>query len=295
MRRLAALPIGLAVILLAAAGWAQATLTYVHGMIELAQPDGWRELVAGSQLPADATLRLGVDSFAELSTDDLRITLTQGGIYSLPDLKSFSREVSRWSIASVVRNKVRALFSAPTPTESTPMGTRATDVWDDDGFGWMDDQQEAYERGKSALVEERYADAARSFQEALKLAESPNRPVYRFYLGYALALAGEDRAARQVFDQIEDPQSLAHYGEYVLLAARLAIEGQSFVRAETMLERFLDTHPGHPATQEALFLAAFCSQRLGRDGEAADRLLRAIDLDPGTETAAAARRALAGI
>lgn len=283
----------IALLALAAAGaWAQATLSFAYGTVELAQGGIYREVAVGSRLSAEATLRLGTGSVAEISSGELRITLSQPGTYFLPDLVKASQEVSRWSIAAVVRNKVRALFRAPAGKESTAMGVRAEQVPEDSGFGWMDEEQEALDRGKAALAEERYAEAARSFREALELAESSERPVYLFYSGYALALAGENGAAQQALGQIEDPQSLVHYAEFVLLSARLAIDGQGYARAEELLRRFLDSRPGHPAAQEALLLAAFCSERLGRSEEAVSRLRRAIDLDPDTETAAAARSAL---
>jgi len=291
MRRASALIAGLA-LLVAAGGFAQATLSYAYGKLELSQGGQWRELTVGSPLPAQAMVRLEAGSVAELASGELRITLSRPGTYFLPDLLSASQEASRWGLGAVVRNKVRLLFSAPLARESTPMAVRAEQMQGDGGLGWMDEEQDALVRGRAALGEERYADAARSFQEALELGDGSQRPTYLFYTGYALAMAGQGGAAQQALAQIEDPQGLPHYAEYVLLSARLAIEGQGYAQAERLLQGFLDSRPGHPAAQEALLLAAFCSRGLGRAEQAKARLQRVIELDGSTEPAAAARQAL---
>jgi tetratricopeptide (TPR) repeat protein len=277
--------------LAAVGGWAQATVSYAYGKAELAQGAGWRELAVGDRLPTTAVVRLGAGSVAELSSGELRMTLSRPGTYRLSDLLRSSQEASRWSLGAVVRNKVRLLFSAPEARESAPMAVRAESK-EDAGFTLVTEASLAFDRGKAALGDERYEEAARHFEEAVQTADPPTPAEYLFFAGYALAMAGKNGAAQRALEAIQNPESLSRYAQYVLLWARLAIEGQGYAEAEKVLVRFLQTRPTDPAAQEAQLLAAFCSQQLGRQEEAAARLRQLIDWNPSTEAASAARQAL---
>lgn len=280
--------------LAAVGGWAQATqatVSYAYGKVELSQGAGWRELAVGDRLPAAAVVRLGAASVAELSSGELRMTLSRPGTYLLSDLLRSSQEASRWSLGAVVRNKVRLLFSAPEARESAPMAVRAENK-EDAGLALVTEASLAFDRGRAALGEERYEEAARHFEEAVQAADSPTPAEYLFFAGYALAMAGKSGAAQRALAEIQDPESLPRYAQYVLLWARLAIEGQGYAAAEKVLVRFLETRPNDPAAPEARLLAAFCSLQLGRREEAASRLRQLIDRNPSTEAAAAAREAL---
>lgn len=260
------------------------SVDYVYGTVEVQAEDRWQPAEMGTVISADSSLRIGPGSVAELSSGSIRITLSEEGTYLVSELANSSRQVSSWGIVQMVRGKIRNLFHGQPEIESTAMGIRAEKAADDLGFDWMDEEEEAADRGKALLEEERYEEAVEQFEEALELADEPSRSLYLFYIGYAYAMAGKTGLSMRYLNETEPSHLMAHYGDYVLLKGQLLLEGQAYQAALELFDPFLQRFPDHQNSQTIYFLSAFCSNQLGRKAEAEALLRKAYALDPSSET-----------
>jgi tetratricopeptide (TPR) repeat protein len=260
------------------------SVDYVYGSVEVQAGNRWQTAEIGTVVSADSSLRIGPASVAELSSGSIKITLSEEGTYLVSELANSSRQVSSWGIVQMVRGKIRNLFRGQPDIESTAMGIRAEKATDDLGFDWMDEEEEAADRGKALLEEERYEEAVEQFEEALELADEPSRSLYLFYIGYAYAMAGKTGLSLRYLNETEPSHLMAHYGDYVLLKGQLLLEGRAYQAALELFDPFLQRFPDHENSQTVYFLSAFCSNQLGRKAEAEALLRKAYTLDPSSET-----------
>ena len=257
---------------------------YVYGIVEV-QADGcWQPAEIGSTISGDSTLRIGSGAVVELSSGNIRITLGEAGTYPVSRLTDSSRQVSSWGIVQMVRGKIRNLFRGQPEIESTAMGVRAEQMEGDIGFEWMDEEEDALEKGKSLLEEQQYEESIGYFEEALELADERSRSVYLFYIGYAYAMTGKTGLAMRYLNELEPSHLMAHYGDYVLLKGQLLLEGQAYQGALELFDAFVQRYPDHENSQSVYFLSAFCYSQIGQKAEAKELLRKAYDLDPSSET-----------
>jgi Tfp pilus assembly protein PilF len=257
---------------------------YIYGTVEVQTDDRWQPAETGATISGDSFLRVGPGAVAELSAGDIRITLGEAGTYLVSQLAAGSSRASSWGIVQMVRGKIRNLFRGQPEIESTAMGIRAEKMDDDVGFEWMDEEEDAVQKGKSLLEEQRYEESIGYFEQALELADEPSRSSYLFYLGYAYAMTGKTGLAMRYLNELEPSHLTAHYGDYVLLKGQLLLEGQAYQEALELFDAFLQRYPDHENSQSVYFLSAFCNSQIGRKAEAKELLRRAYDLDPSSET-----------
>jgi len=271
---------------------AEYKLEYVYGSVEMRAGGAWQSTEPGTMIAPDSMLRIGSGSVAELTSGNLRIMLSEPGVYSVAELTQSSHRVSSWGIVQTVRGKIRNLFRGQPEIESTAMGVRAEEVGDDLGFDWMDEEEDAVDQGKGLLAEERYLEAVEYFEEALELADEHNRGLYQFYIAYAYAMEGRYGPAMRYLSQSDPSPLMVHYPDHVLLKGQLLVQSRAYQEALDLFDSFLRQDPDHENLQEVHFLSAFCHHQLGRTGEAERMLRQACQLDPSSQTGRQAKSML---
>ena len=265
-------------------------VVYLDGTLQIRQGSGWRALRIGEPVPADVSLQLAKGSVAELAGrvaggEELRVTLTQPGSYSVAALFKASREAASWGFGRLLAAKLRAFFAAPGARSPTAMGARAGEAESEIGMEWADEEQDAARKGRQLLEQGRFEEAVDSFQEALAVADAQMRPYYLFLIGTAWSLAGRNAQALQALEQAQPPQTAPYFADYALLKGRVLLEAQSYAQALALFDALLASPAplDRDAAQPAWFLSAFCSLQLGDASQARERLLKARSLGSDTD------------
>lgn len=283
IRNLAALCVTFLLMIGAVAFAQELRVEYLDGRLEVLKGGRWQEAGSGEAIPSGVTLRLGEHSVAELAAGEARITLSQPGTYSTAELLRAYRESSRWGVGRLVAEKLRSLFGRPTAQPMTAMAVRGEEVAEERGIGWMDEEQEAFDKARQLLAEGRYEQAVAELEKALKTAGSEDRPQYLYLIGFAYSMAGRNGPALKALEQARLPVTDPYFADYALLRSRLLVEGQGYGQAQDLLELLLGGSPAIEVAQPAWFLSAYCAQQLGDPLSARERLLKAQALDPGSD------------
>jgi tetratricopeptide (TPR) repeat protein len=270
-------------------------VAYLDGRLEVLKGGRWQEIASGEAIPSGAALRLDKYSVAELAAGEARITLSQPGTYSTAELLRTYRESSRWGVARLVAEKLRALFSRRTTQPMTAMALRGEQIAEEQGMGWMDEEQEALDNARQLLADGRYKQAVAKLEAALATAGPEARAQYLYLIGYGYSMAGGNGPALKALEQVEAPASAPYFADYVLLKSRLLAEGEAYGRALELLDSLPDLSPAPEVAQPALFLSAYCAQQLGDAASARQRLLKAQALDPESEIGRQAAEMLEGL
>ncbi len=277
---------------------------YLEGLLEVQSGGRWRQARAGETVSGADSVRLAEDALAELSAGGLRVTLHQPGTYAVAALLRTSRQSLAWGLGRLLRTKIRALFSNPA-AGSESSGARALEAQDSQaGIEMIEDEEEearkaaaraeqaAVTKVESLLAQGRGEEAAAGAVRAIEKASPGGRPYLEYLQASALSLQGNYAEALRVLETAMVPEEAAYYGEYVLLEARLLLEGQDYREALAAFDRLLSGSPAAGASQQAWFLSAFCSLQLGDRVQARRRLEKARDLGADSEIGSKAKEML---
>ena len=75
---------------------------YVDGYLDVDDGGSWYELYIGDPVAADDVVRLGADSYAELSNGVTTIKLTRPGTYDISQLASSARRTASSGVGGLV-------------------------------------------------------------------------------------------------------------------------------------------------------------------------------------------------
>jgi tetratricopeptide (TPR) repeat protein len=268
---------------------------YLDGRLEVLRQGRWQEAGSGETIPSGATLRLGQHSVAELISGEARITLSQPGTYSTTELLRAYRESSRWGVARLMAEKLRFLFGRQGTQPMTAMALRGEEMVEEQGIGWMDEEQEALDRARQLLADGHYEQAVAELERALKMAGPEAKPQFLYLIGFGWSMAGKNGPALKALEQAQPPASAPYFADYVLLKSRLLAEGEGYRQALELLDTLLGLSPVLDVAQPAWFLSAYCAQQLGDSLSARERLRKAQALDPGSDIGRQAAGMLEGL
>ena len=277
----------LGVFLLAALGVAAQDLqvAYTEGLLELAAGGAWKEIYPGDRLPANARIRLSKDSFAELSQGAARLSVSQSGVYLVADLVAASKKVSSWQLGKVVSGKLKGAVTGGPKGESTAaMGARGAAVGAPATVEWVEStgSQEALDEGRSLLAEERFDEALKVFQDALK-AYPGEEAIFNYYIATTYSRQQRTALALRTLEAARiEPQESIYY-DFVLLKGQLLLESLAFTDALALFDSQLAQNPGGGFAQALLILSAYSYQGLGKNQGAREALQKAVNLDSSSE------------
>ena len=267
---------------------------YLEGSVEISSGYGWEELFIGDEIPADATVRVSENGFAELSAaDGVTIAISEDGTYLIKDLMGASKEVASWGIGSLVSHKIKtALASTRGSEQSAVMGVRGAISTSETQIDWMeeDEADEFLGQGKELFAAERYAEAVEIFKQGLEVADFEKEDLFLYYIAQSYTLMGEKALAiKTLSDTVFDHRS-AMYTDLVLLKGSLLIESLAFQKALEIFTSHLKHYPEGGTAQAILILSSFCYRGLKDLDLAKDSLLKAVEVNPESELAREAKR-----
>ena len=263
---------------------------YVEGTLEIKEGSRWFELYIGDMVPENSTIRLSDNGFAELSTRNMTVTLSDDGTYDTQSLIRSGQKVASWDIGNVVNSKLSKLISPGQQGETAVMGVRGAAA-DQGELTWVEEGEEFMEKGKQLLADGLFAEAIPVFKDGADWALTDDeRSEYLFYAAYAHSLKGDNAVALIMLEDIALGSQAAIFTDYMLLKGKLLIENLAFADALDLFSEYLKHPDMGETTQVVYFLSALCHQGLDNRTQAQKFLQDAINIDASSQYGKAAQR-----
>jgi hypothetical protein len=263
---------------------------YIEGILELKEGSSWIELYIGDTVPENSLIRLSDNGFAELSTRNVTVTLSNDGTYDTQSLLRAGQKIASWNIGGVVNSKLSKLITPGQQGETAVMGVRGAEA-DQSELTWVEEGGEFMERGKQLLAEGLFDEAIPMFKDGADWALTEDeRAEYLFYTAYAHSLRGDNAVALIMLEDMALGSHSPIFTDYVLLKGKLLIENLAFADALDLFSEYLRHPDMGETTQVVYFLSAVCHQGLDNKSQAEKLLQDAIKIDASSEYGRAAGR-----
>jgi len=268
---------------------------YLEGTLEVKEGSIWAELYIGDMVAENSLIRLSDHGFAELSTRNVTVTLSDDGTYDTQSLLRSGQKVASWNIGGVVNSKLSKLISPVQQGETAVMGVRGAAA-DQGELTWVEEGGEFMEKGKQLLANGLFEEAIPVFKNGADWALTEDeRSEYLFYAAYAHSLKGDNAVALIMLEDMALKSDAAIFTDYVLLKGKLLIENLAFADALDLFSEYL-AHPDMgETTQVVYFLSAVCYQGLDNRTQAQKSLQDAIKIDASSEYGQAAQRMMGSL
>ena len=268
---------------------------YVEGTLELKEGSSWVELYIGDIVPENGVIRLSDNGFAELSTRNVTVTLSDDGTYETRSLLRSGQKIASWDIGGVVNSKLSKLLGPGQQGETAVMGVRGAAA-DQGELTWVEEGEEFMAKGRQLLVEGLFDEAIVAFKEGADWALTDDeRSEYLFYAAYAHSLKGDNALALIMLEDMAIASNSAIFTDYMLLKGKLLIENLAFADALDLFSEYLKHPDMGETTQVVYFLSAVCHQSLDNKSQAEKFLQDAIKINASSEYGQAAQRMMGSL
>ena len=288
----------LLVSLLTASVFAQEiVVAYVDGLLDVREGNSWSELFIGDSLDPDDEIRLGSESYAELTNGRTTIKLSRTGTFEVSDLIEGTGRTESTGIAGLVLNRIGRLTGrGEEPRDSVAGGARASEAARPDPLSWAGGEtvSELVNEGVGYLNEGAYQDAYLVFQEAYDYAITDTEYAEAlFYYGYASTLVDKSSQAFDLLEEVGPDPDTDYFASHVLALGQLLVESFAFDEAIEYLTMLVEADDQEPEDiQSGQLLIGIAYDGLGRPAQARNYLREAVRTLPGTPTAGVAERLL---
>lgn len=273
------------------------TVDYVDGYLDVDEGGSWYELYIGDPVTANDVVRLGADSYAELSNGVITIKLTRPGTYDIGELSSSARRTASSGVGGLILGRVgRLTGQQEEQAQTTAGGVRASEAVKQNQPTWAGGESvdELIENGLGLLNQGEFQDAYWVFQEAYDYAlDDDEYAKSLFYYGYGAALIGSTGEAFELLEEVGPEADTDYFEDHVIVLGQLLIESFAYQDAIEYLALLTeDAGAEKGAQQSALLLAGLAYNGLG-DVQLAKRYLeRSRDALPDSEGAKIAEQLL---
>jgi hypothetical protein len=268
---------------------------YVEGILEIKEGSNWYELYIGDMVPENSIIRLSDNGFAELSTRNMTVTLSDEGTYETQSLLRSGQKVASWDIGNIVNSKLSKLLGPGEQGETAVMGVRGAAA-DQGELTWVEEGGEFMEKGKQLLAEGLFDEAIPVFKDGAEWALTEDeRSEYLFYASYAHSLKGDNALALIMLEDMALGSEAPIFTDYVLLKGKLLIENLAFADALDLFSEYLQHPDMGETTQVVYFLSALCHQGLDNKTQAQKFLQDAIKIDASSDYGRAAQRMMGSL
>lgn len=268
---------------------------YVEGILELKEGSSWVELYIGDTVPENGMIRLSDNGFAELSTRNVTVMLSDDGTYDTRSLLRSGQKIASWDIGGVVNSKLSKLLGPGQQGETAVMGVRGA-AGDQEELTWVEEGEEFMEKGKELLAEGLFDEAIVAFKEGADWALTEDeRSEYLFYAAYAHSLKGDNALALIMLEDMALGSGSHIFTDYMLLKGKLLIENLAFADALDLFSLYLKHPDMGETTQVVYFLSAVCHQGLDNNTQAQKYLQDAIKINASSEYGKAAQRMIGSL
>ncbi len=274
--------------------WAEnITVSYVDGVLEVKTSNGWNEVYIGDSLAPDALLRLEKDSIAQLEGNDISLTLSSPGSYSLKRLLEEKQRMKSWGVASLIGGKLSGVLNSNRVKATAVMGVRGAKAEDSTDVEWVEDEENYISDGKNFIERGEYDRAIQILQEGLRSADEDTKPQYFYFLGLANMRNGRPYIALKYFNRIKPDPYFEYFEGYVVLKGKLLVESFAFEEANRLFDFYLKEMPNGNALQTVYFLRGIALKNLGDIAGAKSAFRKVYTLNPSSDIGKKANEILA--
>lgn len=263
-------------------------IDYIEGVVEKKEGAKWIELFEDDEIDIKSVIRLKNKSMAELSGDDISITLIQPGTYNLKDIIEKSRKTNSYGIDEIVSSKFAALIedSGDKETEGSVMGVRAANIEEEVDFIGDDIIANIFRTAKKKIAEKDYNKAIALLKDAYDWANEDNENILLYYIGFCYAKLQKEALAFTYLRDVKNKPDMPFYADYVILYGSLLMKSFAY---EEALALFLDYIRQVPQVktleyQDIYYLSALCYIHLNNTEKTIAYLKKAKDLISDSET-----------
>lgn len=271
-------------------------IEYVDGKLEVREGRDWYELFIGETIQAGDVVRVTEGTYAEISADGITIKLSEPGTYDTSSMVDQARTRSEANVRSLLATRLRNIgASSRAQSRGTVGGVRGSEAVTQPNTMWVGGESvdDLISEGIDRLAEDDYQEAYWIFEEAYDYSDELSVHRASFYLGYAAALIGETDESLSLLGDAEPDPTSAYYADHVVVLAQLLVETFAYQRALDLLRELRQNEVLDQETEQlVLLLEGAGFHGLGRSREARSRLVDAIDVDPASSIATAARTML---
>ncbi len=267
-------------------------LDYLEGTMEINQDGSWVEAMIGDAIAPDTQLNVDEETIAEFSGNNIRLTISNPGVYSLQDILKRKKRVSSLGFGTVIQNTYKYVAGNEKNTSSAVMGVRGASVQDPGDVAWMDEEDEQLSDGKDLIKKNKFKEAVSVLKEGFQDADADAEQEYMFYLGYANAMLGNNGKALKYLSGVKADGSETYFWNYVLVKGQLLIDSLSYKKALSLFNSYIKMYPDGENAQVSYFLAGISLKELGREKDARDFFIRAKRINPDSEVGRAAYKAI---
>jgi tetratricopeptide (TPR) repeat protein len=255
-------------------------LEFLDGTIEYNDGSGWQEIFIGEYIPESTEIKIYGDTYAEITSGDIRITISMEGIYSINNLFESSESVSAWDFTSLIGNKVAKLTGLTEDELGTAqMGVRGNLLYVSE-VEWMDDEETALNNAKELISEQDYITALEILLDALPYSTGYVLDEMYFFTGYLYNELNNHPLALKHLDNVAYNKHALYFPELVLLKSSLLIKSLDFDEALNLLNMYMDNYPDGTKIQSVHYLTAVCMNEKGRQDLCRMHLEKAVAEDP---------------
>ena len=270
------------------------TIEYLEGYIDLKNGSAWDELYMGDLISDTAVIRLDEDSLAELTGRNIKLTISNPGIYKISELLKASENRDSINLGSMLSGKFQSMFKGNSvDVQSDVGGVRAAEVETNTSIDWMSSEaEELILSGKEYLDQNLFEKALALFEEGYDFAVDEDEEAEAlFYAGYTYVLMGSMGDAIDSLDMIYDLDPyLEIYNDIFILKGQLLVETFAYDKAVSWFDEYIESDINYDEEdrQTIYLLKGISYKELGQISEAKEILQEAINIDNGSEMGKAA-------
>jgi tetratricopeptide (TPR) repeat protein len=255
-------------------------LEFIDGTIEYSDGSGWQELFIGEYIPADTEIKIYDDTYAEITSGNIKITLSMEGVYSVEDLFKSSESVSSWNFSSIIGEKVSKLTGfADEDLGDAQMGVRGNLLYVSE-VEWMDDEEQSLNDAKEKIAEMDYMTALEILLDAVPYSVGSVLHEMNFFIGFLYNKLNNQSLALKHLNSVPNNKYAVYFPELVLLKSTLLIESLNFEKALELLDIYKENYPDGSKIQSVYFLTAICMSEQGKTDLCRTNLEMAVSADP---------------
>ena len=283
-------PVLIAVLCFPLSLFADSSVDYVEGYLEIYVSGSWEELYIGDEFGNNDRLRLSDEGYAELLIGDALVSLTKDGVYEVADLRRNSSSVSSGGL-DLMKKLTLSTEHEKWQHEAT-MGVRGAEASAGGDTG-MEDAYTYLDAGMKSMDAGNYDEALVNFEEGWEYFEDFNCLLFS---AICHEITGQKRSFMRSLNDV-DPDGLEpeYRPLYMVRMGAMLIRSLDYAGAVDLLGwEELDDYD-QDDQQQILYLLGTAHMGNGSDSNARKAFEKVVDLSPSTEVGQKAAEALSSL
>lgn len=207
------------------------SVSYIDGNARAQNGSAWATLSLGDRVSPQSTIQLSEGAYVELQRADVKLVLSQKGVYSLRDLVTSSRAMGLAGVGKAILSSLTYLIKGPVHNQSDVAGARGADKSSADDSEWETSNAQVYlDTGKDLLKTGQYELAINQLLQAVDEATDDELPQVHYYLAYAYSLTGDTHTALKYAADLEPRRADDWTPDYIILKAKLLVDTNAFTQ-----------------------------------------------------------------